>query len=168
MGGSQGASGINVLLAGAAASLAAWQVVHLAGENDVGVVSAAYEAASLPAVVLPFCDRMQDVYPAADLAVSRSGAASLSELSFFGVPSLLIPYPYAAEDHQRLNAEIFERAGAAVIVPEKSTSSAALARTLNSLRESPGNLPAMSAAAKALAPGDAARQVARVLTEAGR
>lgn len=166
MGGSQGASGINVLLAGAAASLAAWQVVHLAGENDVGVVTSAYAAASVPAVVLPFCDRMQDVYPAADLAVSRSGAASLSELAFFGLPSLLIPYPYAAEDHQRLNAEIFERAGAAIIVAEKSASAAALARALNSLRESPDTLPAMSAAAKALAPGDAAREVARVLMEA--
>lgn len=168
MGGSQGAAGINALMTQAAPHLAAtdWQIVHLAGERDVETVRAAYDAAGLKALVLPFCDRMQEVYPAADLAVSRSGAASLGELSWFGLPSVLVPFPYAAEDHQRLNADIFVRAGAARIQPEKDATGEGLGRLLMSLLESPPTLATMSAAAETLAPRDAAARVAAVLTEA--
>lgn len=168
MGGSQGAAGINALMTQAAPHLAAaeLQIVHLAGERDVETVRSSYTAAGLKAVVLPFCDRMQEVYPAADLAVSRSGAASLGELSWFGLPSVLVPFPYAAEDHQRLNAEIFLRAGAARIQAEKDATGESLARLLLSLLESPESLATMSALAKALAPRDAAARVAAVLTEA--
>jgi UDP-N-acetylglucosamine--N-acetylmuramyl-(pentapeptide) pyrophosphoryl-undecaprenol N-acetylglucosamine transferase len=168
MGGSQGAAGINALATQAAQYLSGTdlQVVHLAGERDVETVRAAYVAAGISAVVMPFCDRMQDVYPAADLALSRSGAASLGELSWFGLPSVLVPFPYAAEDHQRLNAEIFSRAGAARILPEKEATGESLARLLRSLLESPQTLASMSQAAKALAPRDAAARVAAVLTEA--
>jgi UDP-N-acetylglucosamine--N-acetylmuramyl-(pentapeptide) pyrophosphoryl-undecaprenol N-acetylglucosamine transferase len=109
---------------------------------------------------------MQDVYPAADLAVSRSGAASLGELSWFGLPSVLVPFPYAAEDHQRLNAEIFVRSGAARLQAEKDATGEGVARLLLSLLESPQTLATMSVSAKALAPRDAAARVAAVLTEA--
>jgi UDP-N-acetylglucosamine--N-acetylmuramyl-(pentapeptide) pyrophosphoryl-undecaprenol N-acetylglucosamine transferase len=168
MGGSQGAAGINALMTQAAPYLqgGALQVVHLAGERDVEPVRSAYDAAGVPAAVLPFCDRMQEVYPAADMAVSRSGAASLGELSWFGVPSVLIPYPYAAEDHQRLNAEIFVRAGAAIMLAEKEATGEKISHLLKSLLQAPETLPTMSAAAKALAPGDAAKKVAGVLVEA--
>lgn len=168
MGGSQGAAGINALMTQAAPHLAAdeLQIVHLAGERDVEPLRSAYAAAGVSAVVLPFCDRMQDVYPAADLALSRSGAASLGELSWFGLPSVLMPYPYAAEDHQRLNAEIFSRVEAARILPEKDATGESLARLLRSLLESPETLASMSSAAKTLAPRDAAARVAAVLLEA--
>jgi UDP-N-acetylglucosamine--N-acetylmuramyl-(pentapeptide) pyrophosphoryl-undecaprenol N-acetylglucosamine transferase len=109
---------------------------------------------------------MQAVYPSADLAVSRSGAASLGELSWFGLPSVLVPFPYAAEDHQRLNAEIFTRTGAARIQAEKEATGEGMARLLLSLLASPETLETMAAAAKALAPLDAAVRVAAVLTEA--
>ena len=170
MGGSQGAAGINALMTQAAPFLGGGgiQVIHLAGERDVEPVRSAYGAAGIAAIVQPFCDRMQEVYPAADIAVSRSGAASLGELSWFGLPSVLIPYPYAAEDHQRLNAEIFVRAGAASLLAEKEATGEKLARLLKSLLEDTHALVTMSAAAKALAPGDAARQVASVMTEARR
>lgn len=168
MGGSQGAAGINALMTQAAPHLAVAdvQVIHLAGERDVEPVRAAYAAAGMAAVVLPFCDRMQDVYPAADLALSRSGAASLGELSWFGLPSVLMPFPYAAEDHQRLNAEIFTRAGAARMLAEKEATGESLARLLRSLLESPETLASMATAAQSLAPRDAAARVAAVLTEA--
>ena len=167
MGGSQGAAGINALMAQAASHLpaAALQVVHLAGDRDVETVRSAYATAGVPAVVLPFCDRMQEVYPAADLAISRSGAASLGELSWFGLPSVLIPFPYAAEDHQRLNAEIFTRAGAAKLLAEPEATGESLSRLVISLLESPETLAAMATAARALAPRDAAARVAAVLTE---
>ena len=168
MGGSQGASGINNLMAAAAGHLGntRMQIIHLSGERDAAVLRAAYRDAGVSALVMPFCDRMQDVYAAADLAVSRSGAASLTELSWFGLPSVLVPYPHAAEDHQTLNARIFERAGAARIMPENEASGASLAALLDSLLASGTSLESMAAAAQSLAPRDAAKRVAAVLTQA--
>jgi UDP-N-acetylglucosamine--N-acetylmuramyl-(pentapeptide) pyrophosphoryl-undecaprenol N-acetylglucosamine transferase len=166
MGGSQGAAGINVLLAQSAPHLAgsAIQVIHLAGEREADMVRGAYEKAGVPCTVLPFCDRMQDVYPAADLAVSRAGAASLGELSWFALPAVLIPYPYAAEDHQRLNAEIYARHGAARLVAERTASAESLAPLLRSLLESPEGLETMASAARRLAPREAAERVAAIMT----
>jgi len=168
MGGSQGAAGINELMAGAAPYLegSGIQIIHLSGERDADKLLLTYRETSLPAVVLPFCDRMQDVYAAADLAVSRSGAASLTELSWFGLPSVLIPYPHAAEDHQTLNARIFERVGAARLVPEKDTAGDSFAALLKTLSASGASLESMAAAAQSLAPRDAAKRVAAVLTHA--
>ena len=168
MGGSQGAAGINSLMAEAAEYLqdSGMQVIHLSGERDAANLRAAYRDAGVPAVVMPFCDRMQDVYAAADLAVSRSGAASLTELSWFGLPAVLVPYPHAAEDHQTLNAKIFERAGAARVLPEREASGASLAALLKSLLASTASLESMASAARSLAPRDAAKRVAEVLTQA--
>jgi UDP-N-acetylglucosamine--N-acetylmuramyl-(pentapeptide) pyrophosphoryl-undecaprenol N-acetylglucosamine transferase len=167
MGGSQGASGINVLLGQAAPHLADadLQIVHLAGERNAEKVADTYAAAGVPARVLPFCDRMQDIYPAADLAVSRAGASSLGELSTFSLPSVLIPYPHAAEDHQRLNAGIFVEAGASRLLDEKGATGDSLARMLRSLLDSPDTRAGMAAAAGSLAPHDAANRVASVLEE---
>ena len=166
MGGSQGASGINSLMRQAAPHLEkdTLQILHLAGERDVESLRLAYEAAGLVALVLPFSDRMQDLYPAADLALSRSGAASLGELSWYGLPSILIPYPHAAEDHQRLNAEIFVRAGAALLLAEIDAGGSALADQLGTLLANRNVLHAMSTAARDLAPQNAAERVAVVLT----
>jgi len=170
MGGSQGAAGINRLMAEAAAALrdGDLQIIHLSGEREAAQLRSAYAATGVSAVVLPFCDRMQDVYAAADLVVSRSGAASLTELSWFGLPSVLVPYPHAAEDHQTLNARIFERAGAARVIPEQEASGASLAAVLKSLLASGASLESMAAAAKSLAPRDAAKRVAEVLIHASR
>ena len=170
MGGSQGAAGINAVLGKAAPHLAGAdvQVIHLAGQREVDMVRGAYESAGVPCVVLPFCDRMQEVYPAADLAVSRAGAASLGELSWFGLPAVLIPYPYAAEDHQRLNAEIYSADGAAKVVAEKAITAENLAPLLRSLLESRASLESMSAAARKLAPREAAERVAAIMTQSER
>lgn len=170
MGGSQGAAGINALMTQAAPRLAGaeLQIIHLAGSRCVEKVGAAYASAGISAKVLAFCDRMQEVYPAADFAVSRSGAASLAELSWFGLPSVLVPFPHAAEDHQRLNAQIFVEAGAAQMITEKEAASGKLAALLLSLLASPATLAGMAEAARKLAPRDAARKVAEVMEEAGK
>lgn len=170
MGGSQGASGINALLGQTAPHLAGAdvQAIHLAGQREADAVRGSYESAGVSCVVLPFCDRMQEVYPAADLAISRAGAASLGELSWFGLPAILIPYPYAAEDHQRLNAEIYARDGAAKIVHEKDTTAENLAPLLRSLLESRAALETMATAARKLAPREAAERVAAVMTQTER
>lgn len=170
MGGSQGAAGINKIMAQAAYELQdlELQVIHLSGDRDAEKMRSAYAAAGLPAVVLPFCDRMMEVYAAADLVISRSGAASLNELSWFGLPAVLVPYPHAAEDHQTLNARIFEKAGAARVARESDVSGTSLAAMLKSLLASETSLASMAAAAKSLAPRDAAKKVAEVLTHANQ
>ena len=121
-----------------------------------------------PRMSRPFCHQMEMAYSAADLALSRSGAASLSELSHFGIPSVLIPYPFAAENHQALNAAIFARKGAAVIVEQGAglrprRLRARSARCCGMKRK----LALMSKNARALAPENAAESVAKVVERAG-
>jgi UDP-N-acetylglucosamine--N-acetylmuramyl-(pentapeptide) pyrophosphoryl-undecaprenol N-acetylglucosamine transferase len=168
MGGSQGAHGINEAAIKALPLLkdTPLQVIHLTGANDEQVAAANYRREEIPAHVAAFCHQMELAYSAADLALSRSGAASLSELSHFGIPSLLIPYPFAAENHQVLNAAIFTREGAAVVVEQGQVSVDIFAREIGSLIRDSARLEKMSAAARSLAPEDAAQAVARIVEQA--
>src|SRR5215213_7900688 len=121
MGGSQGAHGINGSLVAALPRLkqSSVQVIHLAGAEDEAMLRDGYRVAGVPAFVAAFHHRMEQAYSAADFAIARSGAASLTELSHFALPSVLIPFPFAADDHQTFNAEIFARAGAATLLHER-------------------------------------------------
>lgn len=165
MGGSQGARGINEAMMGALPQLkaASLQVIHLSGPKDDAMLREAYAAAGIPAWVAPFHHRMEEAYSAADLAIARSGAASLTELSHFALPSILIPYPYAAEDHQTLNARIFEAAGAAMLLPERETSGEALAVKLLEILNHPTRLSEMSSRCASLAPSQAAERVTQTI-----
>src|SRR5690606_16377145 len=109
MGGSQGARGINSSVTAALPQLKGreLQCIHLSGPSDEEALRRAYKDAGIAAWVAPFYHEMEYAYSAADFAIARSGAASLTELSHFALPSILIPYPHAAEDHQTLNARIF-------------------------------------------------------------
>jgi len=168
MGGSQGAHGINEAAIRALPLLKdlAVQVIHLTGTDDEQVAAANYRREEIPAHVAAFCHQMELAYSAADLALSRSGAASLSELSYFGIPSLLIPYPFAAENHQALNAAIFARKGAAVVVEQGHVSVEIFAREIGALLRDTGRLGAMSRAASALVPDNAAARVADIVERA--
>jgi UDP-N-acetylglucosamine--N-acetylmuramyl-(pentapeptide) pyrophosphoryl-undecaprenol N-acetylglucosamine transferase len=108
---------------------------------------------------------MQEVYPAADLVVSRSGAASLGELSWFGLPAILVPYPYAAEDHQKLNAEIFVRGGAARMLEEKDASGENLASLISGLLADSDAREVMGRLSAELLPRDATMRVVDYLME---
>ena len=162
MGGSQGAHGINMALAAAAPLLTdrALQIIHLTGREEEQQMRASYERAGIPAFVAAFHHRMEEAYSAADLAIARSGAASLTELSHFAIPSVLIPYPYAAEDHQTFNAKIFERAGAATLLPESAVNGDTLSGELRRFLDDPARLTDMSHRCASLAPQDAAERVA--------
>jgi UDP-N-acetylglucosamine--N-acetylmuramyl-(pentapeptide) pyrophosphoryl-undecaprenol N-acetylglucosamine transferase len=162
MGGSQGAHGINQSLVNALPQLAgkAVQIIHLAGKQDEAMLREAYAKAGIAAFVAAFHHRMEEAYSAADFAISRSGAASLTELSHFALPAILIPYPFAAEDHQTFNAKIFERAGAATLLKERETSGETLAKKLLWFLEDPQRLSDMSARSASLAPQQAAERVA--------
>ena len=165
MGGRQGARGINTAAVDALPRMRSGplQVVHLTGREDEAMVRERYQQAGLPAFVSAFWDRMETAYSAVDLCIARSGAASLTELSHFALPSILIPYPFAAEDHQTLNARIFANAGAAVILPQSKISGEALASQLGVFLDDPTRLPEMSARCAKLASKDAAERVADVL-----
>ncbi|HYR58847.1 MAG TPA: undecaprenyldiphospho-muramoylpentapeptide beta-N-acetylglucosaminyltransferase [Chthoniobacteraceae bacterium] len=168
MGGSQGARGINQALIAALPKLAGrpLQIIHLSGSADEAQLRDSYAKAGIPAFVAAFHHRMEEAYSAADFAIARSGAASLTELSHFALPAILIPYPHAAEDHQTLNAKIFERAGAAALLNERETSGENLAEKLLWFLDDPTRLAAASARSGELAPKHAAEWVADVIQRA--
>jgi len=170
MGGSQGAAGINQLLFRIAGTLAKLpvQVLHLAGERDDQLAAANYLRESLPAYVATFHEKMEEAYSAADLLVSRAGASSLNEISFFGLPSVLVPYPFAADNHQEANAKIFQRKGAAEIMLESESTAEQFGRLISNLLEDDTRREAMGKAAAELQPRDAASQVADVVEREAR
>jgi UDP-N-acetylglucosamine--N-acetylmuramyl-(pentapeptide) pyrophosphoryl-undecaprenol N-acetylglucosamine transferase len=123
MGGSQGATGINDLVVSALPLLTKrvpeLQFVHLTGRNDFERVRGRYLAQKLDAIVRPFLTKMELALGSATAAISRAGASSLAELAAMRVPSLLIPYPAAADNHQLYNARAFERSGAARLLEQR-------------------------------------------------
>lgn len=168
MGGSQGARGVNRLVCEALASRDAgdFQVIHITGPADYAEVSEKYEKIPLRSAVVPFLHEMHCAYTLADLAVSRSGASSLAELAFFGIPSILIPYPFAAEDHQTKNADGFSRRDAAVLVEEKGLTGQGLGKIVRELFSQEGRLETMAANASRLAVVDAAQKICEAIEEA--
>ncbi len=165
MGGSQGAQGINRAVADLLPRFAGTpvQFAHLTGTADEHTVRERYDSAGVPAFVGAFCHRMEELYAVADVAVARSGAASLTELSAFGVPSILVPYPYAADDHQFLNAEIFAREGAAEVIQEARVGGDALGSLIARLLADDVRRGEMSARMRALAPSGSAERIAYLI-----
>ena len=158
-GGSQGARRLNELSAQAAASLPPeMQVLHIAGALDFQRVSE-ITAGRAGYKVLGFCDQMPAAYAIADLVIARSGASSLTEIASSGHPSILVPYPYAADDHQTRNAEVFENVGAATLVQERDLNAEKLASLATSILQDLPTYKRMAKAARALAVPDAADRV---------
>ena len=121
-GGSQGATGLNDVILAALPLLARhaphWQWLHLTGPNDAEKMKQAFAAADFKAVVQPFLSEMALALGAASAVVSRSGASSLAEIAAMRVPSLLVPFPHAADNHQFHNARTFEETGAARLLEQ--------------------------------------------------
>jgi len=165
MGGSQGASGINQALIKALPFLQGvpLQVIHLSGARDERLVADNYRRENVPAYIGVFYHQMEEVYSAADLVVARAGAASLAEFAAFSLPGILIPFPYAAEDHQTRNAEIYVHADAAILLKQADLSGELLARNIRELVENPLRLQQMAANCARLAPKDAAGRVANTI-----
>ena len=162
-GGSQGSHAINVAMVEAAPRLAALHggmaVTHQTGERDLEFVRSAYERARFTARVEPYLFTMDREIKSADLVVSRAGATTIAELAAAGRPSVLVPLPTAADDHQRKNAEVFRDAGAADLIEQKDLTGAVLADRIASLVADQARLQAMGAAARALAKPDAAKVI---------
>lgn len=162
LGGSQGARVLNVTVPAALAALPDAlrpEVRHQAGRLH-DEARAAYRDAGVDADVREFIDDMGDAYGWADFAVARAGALTIAELAAAGLGAVLVPYPYAIDDHQTRNAALFADGGAAVVIAERDLTSARLAAELRSLLERPSRLEAMAKASRALARVDAAERLA--------
>ncbi len=161
LGGSRGAHAINRLLVKMIRE-PAWsdlpvQFLHQTGREDAEEVRRAYNRSGIRAEVRAFFDRMDWVYAAADLVVSRAGAMTLSEICAAGIPSLLIPFPFAADDHQTKNASILAGYGAAEVLPQHELGPGDLGIRIRTLLEDPGRLARMREAALKWARPDAVR-----------
>ncbi len=135
LGGSQGAHRVNALVVEAVERAAGelpedFQVIHQTGPSDEQWVRERYQALGVKARVAAFFDEMALLYGAAGLVVSRAGATSLAEMAVYGQPSILIPYPFAADDHQEGNARYLVDAGGAILCRESELDGALLAKEL--------------------------------------
>jgi len=169
IGGSQGAKVLNerVPEALARAGLAdrSIEIVHQAGHAMCDSVRAHYERLGLTATVTPFIDDMARAYASAALVIGRAGATSLAEICAVGRPSLLIPFPHAADDHQWHNARALQERGAAIAVREESLTVESLAGEVSSLLNNPERRRAMAEAARGLGHPDAAASIVDDLCE---
>lgn len=168
LGGSQGARALNVFLPEILPALreAGVEIRHQSGFRDEESTRAAYECAGYsPECVTAFIDDMAGAYAWADLALCRGGASTVAELCAAGLPAVLVPFPHAVHDHQTRNAQVLEKAGAALLVPEKRLRERDLGRMLPDLLNNSDVRARMSAAALAAARPDAAARVAGVLAE---
>lgn len=161
VGGSQGAVAVNQVVRECVPdwiSAGAW-VVHQTGSNDPDVDQ--YQHPYY--ITLPFYDKIAALFQRADLVISRAGAATLTELAMSNTPSILIPYPYAAEDHQAFNAKVFAQAEAGEMIRQGDLQAADLRDRVLALIQNPTKLKQMSARAGTIAVRDSAEQVAEIM-----
>ena len=169
VGGSLGAAALNETVPQALARLDAEArptVVHQAGERQIEALRAAYARAQVEGELRPFIDDMAAAYAEADLVICRAGALTVAELAAAGVASLLVPFPYAVDDHQTGNARFLSEAGAAILLPQRELTPEKLAALLRELTRE--KLAAMAEKARALAKPEATRAVAEVCMEVAR
>ena len=163
LGGSQGAHRVNLLMLEAMEILAGQQVqvnlIHQTGSADEAMVREGYARIGARAEVSAFIRDMAQVYGRADLAVSRAGATTLAELAVMGVPALLIPYPYAADDHQTTNGLYYENGHGCKVLPQEALSSEILAKTISEYLQNSEELHNMSANMKTMAMPEATNRI---------
>jgi UDP-N-acetylglucosamine--N-acetylmuramyl-(pentapeptide) pyrophosphoryl-undecaprenol N-acetylglucosamine transferase len=163
-GGSQGAHAINQVVIGSAAELQTRipgiHIVHQTGEHDYNDAQAAYTHLGSSIEVYRFIDDMPGRFAQADLLICRSGASTVAEVTAAGKAAVFVPFPRAADDHQKRNAEALERAGAAMMLEESKLNREGLVGAVSSLFSEPSRLEKMGEAARKLSHPDAARHIA--------
>src|SRR5689334_922800 len=141
------------------------RIVHQTGTQGFEEIRDSFAQAGLEGEVVPFIRDMPAAFAAADLVICRSGAGAVSELAAAGKPSILVPFPFAADDHQTRNAEAMERGGAARLVRDGEMTGEKLFATIVELTGSAGVLERMGEAARQFARPGAARRAAEILEE---
>ncbi|MCL2346038.1 MAG: UDP-N-acetylglucosamine--N-acetylmuramyl-(pentapeptide) pyrophosphoryl-undecaprenol N-acetylglucosamine transferase, partial [Desulfobulbus sp.] len=168
LGGSLGARALNEVVPRAMAQLAADEqpeIVHQAGEKQIDELKANYAAVGVQAHCVPFIEDMAGAYGWADLVICRAGALTVAELAAAGVASILVPYPYAVDDHQTANARFLVNVGGAFLLPQNELSAQSIALIRNYSR---GQLLEMAEKARSLARPEAAADLAGVCAEAAK
>ncbi len=171
-GGSQGSRTLNL------AARQAWplireaglpvRLVHQTGTPMVEELTRAFANSGLDGSISAFLNDMPGAFGQADLIICRSGAGAVSELAAAGKPSVLVPFPFAADDHQQKNAEAFEKAGAALLFRDAQWTGRQFFQTLQEFCDHRDRLTAMGAAARSLAKPGAARRAAQILLESAQ
>jgi len=169
-GGSQGAHVLNLRVAEALEQLAPelgrrLRVVHQTGEKDLQEIARRYQAlgeSGVDAQATAFIDDMANAYAQADLLVCRAGATTIAELTVCKKPAILVPFPYAADDHQTVNARSMVRNGAAILLPERDLTGQKLAGELRALEADRERLRRMARQSGLLGRPEAAREIAEV------
>jgi UDP-N-acetylglucosamine--N-acetylmuramyl-(pentapeptide) pyrophosphoryl-undecaprenol N-acetylglucosamine transferase len=166
LGGSLGAQAINTCMPQALALIPSAlrpEVLHQSGNRHFDAVKAAYQAAGVEADIRPFLEDMAAFYGQADLVVCRAGALTVAELAAAGLASILIPFPFAVDDHQTSNAHFLSDRGAAVLLPQDSMTPQHLANLLRGMTHE--RALEMALAARSVAQPAAAKRVAAVCEE---
>jgi UDP-N-acetylglucosamine--N-acetylmuramyl-(pentapeptide) pyrophosphoryl-undecaprenol N-acetylglucosamine transferase len=170
-GGSQGARALNRAVSAALPQLrqriSGLHIIHQTGERDYNEVRAAYDNAGMTAnsEVSPFIDSMPAAFSRADLLLCRSGASTVAEITAAGKAAVFVPFPHAADDHQRRNAEALSSRNAAMLIPESELTTDRLVDAIASLLNDSARLQQMSAVSKSLSHTDAAGQIARMIAK---
>lgn len=137
-------------------------MVHQAGEKHLVQLRQNYEAAGVPAHCTAFIEDMAGAYEWADLVICRAGALTIAELAAAGVASVLVPFPYAVDDHQTLNANFLSLAGAATLLPQERMTPESISELCHYSRS---RLQEMSERARELAKPEATAELARMCEE---
>lgn len=152
VGGSQGAHPINEKFLAALKinqNISGLQIIHIAGEKDFRQVEEAYGVLAVKSKVFAFLAEMNCAYAAADLVISRSGAGAVSEIIRFGLPSILIPYPYAGA-HQKENAKVLAQRGASILLEEEKMTAEMISQLLDIFKDDTIRRKTMAQLARAL------------------
>lgn len=162
-GGSAGAHKINLCVVEALQRLrdltTEFRVIHQTGEADFASIKAAYGSLPFEAEVLAFVERMDEAYARADLVICRAGATTVAEITAFGKAAILIPYPYAAYDHQRFHAQALKERGAAEMILDRELRGEKLAERIRSLYLDRDRLETMGETARKLGKPEAAKKI---------
>jgi len=171
-GGSQGAAAINRVIISAVQILEQkeikLQLILQTGQKNYSEIVEKVKNIKTKIVVVPYLDDMAKAYAAADLVISRSGAISIAEITLCGLPSILIPYPYATANHQEKNARILETHGAAKVILESELTPEKLANIIKKLLQEPDQLSAMSQKSKGLAKPTATTAICKLIQRLAR
>ena len=167
LGGSQGAHRVNLLVVEAMRHLAARQepvrIIHQTGTADEALVRERYRELGIQAEVSAFIKDMAATYRQADFVVSRAGATTLAELAVMGLPALLIPYPFAADNHQVTNGKYYVNGGGCLLLQEADATGEILAGLISERLHNPEELHTMAAKMRALAQPEAADRIVKEL-----
>jgi UDP-N-acetylglucosamine--N-acetylmuramyl-(pentapeptide) pyrophosphoryl-undecaprenol N-acetylglucosamine transferase len=169
LGGSLGAKRLNEVIPETLLALSSdyqFEVKHQCGERHFSLTEAAYKELNMSAKVVPFIDDMADAYAWADIVICRAGALTIAELAACGVGSILIPFPYAVDDHQTENAKYLSAEGAAILIQEAQLNVDRLKEVLLKLCHAPEQLMLMAVKARSLSKPQATNDVASLCVEA--